>query len=254
MNNNTIKGEYIPKSVYTDLDTIFDTRLSLLRNLNEKDVDKDIENGKYLSRISDEIGNIPYKVFRGYYDQRDKAQLINAYPTYIIQMIREHIGEALTNILNVDNEEDLRVYLNTYPYQLDEEELKLILDSLKFTLDGLEIYPLYQNYDELLPSWIKEKIGYMFMYDINLWLEYHTAMGNLKPSTLMNVVCVGPTLANFNFKRESLQETHFEDFKKLMSVFTDYQLLAPKYFSAYILYADEADKINEKELKEKVEE
>ena len=50
-------------NMYTDLDTLYDTRLSFLERLSSKDWEFMLDNDRWITRLKDNMGNISDKIF-----------------------------------------------------------------------------------------------------------------------------------------------------------------------------------------------
>ena len=75
-------------NMYTDLDTLYDTRLSFLERLSSKDWEFMLDNDRWITRLKDNMGNISDKIFNALFNNyREKSVLINAIPTLVIRMI-----------------------------------------------------------------------------------------------------------------------------------------------------------------------
>ena len=72
------------KGIYTDLDTLFDNRLSLLYLINNKLALSFKEDDKYLTRLKDNMGNMAYDIFYSFYRRRNKKLLELSIQTYIL--------------------------------------------------------------------------------------------------------------------------------------------------------------------------
>lgn len=237
-----------PLSIYTDLDTVMDTRATIAYALDKENFKKQLTSYQYVYRKKDVFGNIPYDVFRNYYKQRDSVHLMDAYPTFIPYLMLESMADALRNVARVDIEYDNKIYLNIHPYELELEERENVKHSILSFIPNAKIEIVNKNYDLLTPKWVRENIGTMYMYDAPYWLEYHMNLGTLLQYPLLETMVIGPSLAVGDTKNVKLDDGFFKNFEAVMSKIADYHCLSARYFSG-IAYWDE-EKIKEEEQKE----
>ena len=83
---------------YTDLDTLFDTRLAVASLLDPEGTAEVINNGKYQSRVKDNIGNICGSIIDVIYNNRNKNILQYSLPTKMFGLIQRVM---LVNLLQV---------------------------------------------------------------------------------------------------------------------------------------------------------
>lgn len=241
------------RSIYTDVDTILDTRAPIAIRLDPKSVILDIRDERYINRIRDNFGNISYDVFRSYYARRDASILPHASPTAILGFISDTHEEIMFDLKNSKLEEDVVIYVNIYPYRLEEKDIKKIADLVVTQVPGSTVEIIYETYDTLTPDWVKEHVGTMFMYDLPYWIEYHMQNGNLTRTFLLNIMGVAPSLVNFNALGAKIDENYFKDFQKMMNYVMEYYPLAAKYFSGLIFWPQPEIHQDEKDTNEKPE-
>ena len=235
-------------SIYTDVDTILDTRAPIAVRLDPKSVIPFIDNDEYIYRIRDNMGNISYDVFRSYYARRDSSILPHASPTAILGFIKEHYDETMLDIKNQNLEEDVVIYVNLYPYMLDKDDINKIVDLVLTQVPGSMVEIIFESYDTLTPDWIRDHVGSMFMYDLPYWIEYHMQNTNLTKTFLLNVMGIAPSLVNFNALGIKIDENYFKDFQKVMCYVMEYYPIAAKYFSGIIFWPK--DEIKKPEAKQ----
>lgn len=223
-------------SIYTDLDTMFDTRSVIAVGLDPNNVIPEIETFKYVNRIRDQFGNIPYNVFRSYYNRRDILTLEDAPLTSICKFIREHYADISTEVNLSGKQEEITLYVNLYPYILGEDRLKDLTKIIDSLIQGITIQYIFKTYDELTPAWVKDNVGSMFMYDGPYWLEYVNQNLGLVHDPLLNVMLISPSLVNMNTLKIKIDDNYFKDFQKLISYMIEYHPIAAKYFSGMIFY------------------
>jgi len=163
--------------LYTDLDTIFDTRYQLLKVINPKELKRIVLDGSYHSRITENYGNISYEMFKPIWDKRIKQVLVYAPRTGMLDIIKDQFLQCIVDPVYTDVLKDLTLYVNTYPYNLTEEESKDIEDGIARTIIDLNIECMYKPWSELTTNWMVENIGYIFMYEFINWVNYQITTG-----------------------------------------------------------------------------
>lgn len=229
-------------SIYTDLDTILDTRAVIATRLDPLSVIPFIESYKYIYRVKDNMGNISYDIFRSYYERRDVSVIPHASPTAILSFIKDQYADTALDIKNSKHEEDICLYLNIYPYKLEREDIEKIVNLVTTQVPDISVKIEYMNWETLTPAWIKEHVGCMFMYDLPYWIEYHMQNGNLTKTFLLNIMGVAPSLANNNTLGIKIDENYFKDFQKMLTYIMEYYPLAAKYFSGILFYDSDLNK------------
>jgi len=229
MNNENTGTE---AGILVDLDSLLDTRLPVVYALHEPTAIKIVKSGYYNKRVKDVFGNIPYSVFRDYYALRNKNILKLATPTPMIELIKEYCIEANTTML-VDNLGAIpKLTVNTYPYELEESEedalLKLFYSELPAHMD---VDIVHKNMDELSPKYVMSVCSTYINYDMLLWLEYHTGVGNITDGSLLGVSCISPMLANGDKPTKELKQDDFDSLRAMFGPFTTLIMMQVRLFS-----------------------
>ena len=227
MDNDIING------VYLELDTLMDTRLSLLFDIDKDMMVPYITSGKYHNRYIDEFGYLSVKVFRTIYKKRNANVLNNPSPTMIMDLLSDYCYEALHSSKTFNNGKPINVFLNLYPYNLTEESKELIRMGMVNNLKSeVNVELLFKPYDEVTPSFINDEIGLMIMYDGLSWVEHHMLNKNLTKTSLPNVTLLTPMLLHRKLMiKESELGTFFEDVEKNMAMLIGINFIPTKFFS-----------------------
>jgi len=114
------------KVLCVTLDTLLDTRLSLLKRLKHK-----MTMLEYVTRLGDKYEGID-NIFKMYYSRRDNTLLNNAKPTRVFELIISTMTDI--NLTYSDNNEIVTIDLliDVYPYVLtkkDEETVKSLITN-----------------------------------------------------------------------------------------------------------------------------
>lgn len=114
----------------TTLDTLFDTRLSLLSILMPNFTNELLESGNYTDRLKDSfsVGDVKfsYESFLPIYQNRSKSLLKYSGLTFIPYIISCEINRHQQNNFNGECFRKWHLHINTYPYNLSKEEQESI--------------------------------------------------------------------------------------------------------------------------------
>ena len=190
-----LKKKDIKYNIYTDLDTLFDTRLAVAMRLDMFTTADALENRTYYERTSEQIGLIPDSVIRLYYDIRGEDHILLALPTYIPGLILQDYFTGVENAKTVGFIEEPVIYINTYPYILEENELDRVVDLFTSPLGEVKVEFLYKSNINLDPNWLKDNVCSMYKYDFVQWINYHMGLGHIDVNTLAYISSYFPLLA-----------------------------------------------------------
>ena len=232
----------LPKyTIYTELDAILDTRIGTLMLYSKEEAVKLLKSGEYFTRFSDwfkKPGSVPFD-YDTEYKNRDLDTLQEARMTDCLYVLRGVIVEATTNSLQGTHARP-DVFVNTYPYQLTEEERNEYAKVLSHLIEeDVDIKVGYINYKLLTPNRIRDEFAYMIMYNFNEWLDRHIEEFDKKSSSrIPDVTIVAPALLSAELPRtkEEMKDLMLDDLhplvvvqKTLVSCF-NLEFIDPKYF------------------------
>ena len=214
------------KNILIDLDSILDVRLAILYSLIPKDIDK--VSKKYVNRKSDLFHYVPYNLFKGIYDRRNKNILNYAIPTNILKVLeevaisdREHITRTMT---------DNTIYVNSYPYPLTEKEKNEFSNRITNIIPFVEIKFVFLDMEELSAKYIVENdIFTVIMYHGLDWLEKQVALFNIVDDPLVGRTLIVPAL--INVPDVEVKKEMFEKTSKAFGVIMDVSFIDARYFS-----------------------
>lgn len=187
---------------YLDLDTLLDTRLSTVLSLTNTDEQKFKIIRDWPTREVDSFSHCSYLEFNEEFKKRNKTVLLKSSVTNASDMISEFVKETLTSNTSEPQKSKPAIYLNTYPYNLDENEHAVLLAVLRrITADISDIAFISKAPNELTPTWFKSKVAIALYYNPFEWLEIHAASGSLKERACPEVTMYSPKL----YHRERLQ-------------------------------------------------
>lgn len=232
------------KSIYVDVDTILDTRLSVLYLLSDRIAQQVTEDGTYFTRIRENFGPISADIFQAFYDRRSKIVLKYAMPTKIIGLIQNYVEDLATDIKTIETDEEISLFINFYPYaDLEEDEVMLIVNLMKKFVPEIEIKPIFMDRDELTPGWVIENVGCMFKYDNYRWLEYHGKTTKLFATPLLDVMYFTPAIVlGSDMEDKKMDKDFFIELEESMRMVIDYNILDISYFCMHIVEDEELKK------------
>lgn len=185
--------------ILIDLDCLFDTRLATLRGISDDYVPLALKNN-YRDRITDNfielIPDLDMDAYRELYKTRDIPTIQTAamFPTAIIIhlgfTVREHIKMATQG--PVSGKPVLAI--NTYPYNLTQEEVSAIVGLVKHDLSEplCEVTSVRLAPEQITPALLKNKYKVSFMYHLSEWMTLHeTSIRSLAP---IDIVVFSPKL------------------------------------------------------------
>jgi len=216
----------VKNNIYTDFDTIFDTRLTTLALLFPEDVDTEIRSG-YLFRTSDGFEKIPHIPFKHIYATRNDTVLRLSDATGILDMINRTAFDINIKKLGMGDETDCKIIINIYPYTLCEEELDEIRNTLMTCLFNSSNI-IFMRKENIEPKWIDENIEMFVSYSGADWLNENITNGKLLATSIVNTNMVIPNLFTTTAQ---LNDDDLETFYKLTSPFVKLAIIDTYYFS-----------------------
>ena len=222
------------KAVYTDLDSLFDTRAVLLAALSkqgELDIrvfgENDITN--YFNRYRDNFGVISAWMFHYYYKYRTSNLLTHADLTKVYMYIRDYILDALKL---AKGEFSPVIYINTYPYTLSTEETTMMLGILTPLFgENTDIIFINIRSREIEHTWIKEKnIGMVISYSAMEWLNYQIEINNGLLPNLINVKVFAPFILEGVIKQKDLSPDLIDKLTMFFRTTCDFEFLPVEDF------------------------
>lgn len=216
------------KSLYVEIDDLFDTRLSFLNILTK---DKRVKKINYHNRIRDNFGSIPFNIFNHYYSYRNKYVLRNALPTKIFDLIIDFVLEYIK--LN-ESELNFKLYINIYPYDLTSVEIDNLQTALKKTFLETDIEVFFLDPYELDLDWIVSNIDVLVMYNGIKWLEYKNIIGEIRTMPITDKTLVVPFKIDGVGDSQLLTVNDIELYKSIYKSIVDLQIIDLNVFGARV--------------------
>lgn len=219
--------------IYTNLDSILDTRLGLIYSVNKplfSDIIKKNLNS-YQSRIMDDFNGFDNRLFKELYKKRNSKMIKEPIPNYIPQLLKSYI----LNALEQKPGDILTLYLNVYPYELSSIEKTNLHDGIFNIFKGIiNIEIMDKPETEVTVKFMHENIGLIVMYNGLDWIDHNLSNKNLISLSLPDILLIAPRLTNrIVVKKDSIND-FFTDFEKYLHQFVQLLFLSPRLFSIKI--------------------
>lgn len=183
--------------VLVDLDSLLDTRLSLLFDMctNSDELTELLHTGKYQNRTTDDFKlSCTDEVFADKYINRTKDLLTNATITSVVGFIENYINNTVASELP-DEVIHTTVVVNTHPYDLDDDEhVNIILAMATKTHNNTDVTTIHKSPRELTPEYLSKNATVLIMYNFTHWLETHCVSGALMKTPLPGLETIVPLL------------------------------------------------------------
>lgn len=220
-----------------DLDSLFDTRHgTLVMNFFDETV-KLFEAHKYHGYLDFSFnGFIDKEAFSQAYDARDKRALANSTLTLAIDIVRDFVLSISTADPNAPYVYYPKIVINTYPYQLtDEEKENIGIGISAYLKDKVEIEIVYMSYEELTVDFVADNLTVLMLFEYHKWLDAQANAGNFNKRACADVTLFGPEIF---FKETPRSDKERKDtFLMLTNIsrpFVNLELLSSSTFSTFI--------------------
>lgn len=161
------------QTILIELDALIDTRLGTLKQCFSEAAKKlDLES--YVRRVKadfwTELG-ISTEQFTTAYKKRNVDTLLASMHTGLYHNLPLLLGGLLLNGLTSPVHEELKININTYPYELNEDELEDIVYCFQQRLwKDCEITTVFYKPEDITPAMLVDISPAYILYDIELWL------------------------------------------------------------------------------------
>ena len=200
--DNTLKG------IYIDLDSIFDTRLGVIGEIDPKLI-KEVFNEKYLFRKSDTFGIMQKKTFDELYSVRDYNTLKISPYTAIFSVVNDIINKLLETAVGVPDVTGVKLYVNIFPYKLSNSFIGDLLEFIVQKTKQLVIVEIIdKSIDDLTFSYCVDKFDFLIMYDYNAFLESNVKKLEHKKNSLNDRILICPPIFYKEFTKQEMDSLH----------------------------------------------
>lgn len=189
-------------SIMIDLDILLDTRLALIRSLYPNLYNR-LVNSKELYNREGNNFTVDKKIFYSglfehLYKLRNKNIIKYANPTFMAYLLTHMLDDFTTNYTDDNGKYEFKLFINTYPYLFNEEEIKwLHLFMLNFVPVTTEVDFIYKSIYDLTAEYVtKNKMLELYMYNGFIWLDYIASSKQFLSNKLLNHTLFFPKLYN----------------------------------------------------------
>jgi hypothetical protein len=159
--------------IYVDLDALLDTRLGCLATVND-DYALNAMKGDYFTRTSDTFPDMSLEAFREAYAVRDVSVLKRSVLTNIMSLLSSFVKASMENIAGNGQNTGLEICINTYPYQMEQEDRIALLHVMQLKLGTfVEVSAINVSDAELTPKRCKDTYAAMVRYSFHDWVQTH---------------------------------------------------------------------------------
>lgn len=180
--------------IIVDLDALFDTRLAILDMLDPLLAVHALENG-YLDREDDNFKYCPLELFNQLYAKRNNDILGRSLMTQVKGIIIDYVKDGNEKLNTKKTGAFINVYINVWPYKIDEDAAGEILLPLHKAVDGkANIHLINIKPEELTPEVCKKNFSYIIKYDFIEWLTILAKNGSILKTPMKEITLVAPRL------------------------------------------------------------
>lgn len=220
------------QGIYVELDCLLDTRLATLFQIKNELVDIVLSQG-YLQREEDVFFGVSKEAFKEIYDARDKSVLLEALPTKCVKFITNLAVELTKQTIDSPYHEGGKLYINTYPYDLNDEEAKNIIAVMAHkTAKMMDIVLICLPPEKVHPSYCAQNFAAMFMYDSGPWFDAHSKTQDLQKFKIPDISLFIPSIY---FGRKPTEQEIVNALGKKMTGFEVWEISAKPFINATVV-------------------
>lgn len=239
------------QGIYTDLDTLYDTRLAVIEEIDQALALHLLKNG-WCSRLYDRAEPLTKEQYKEAYSMRDVKTLTLAHPTMATDAIRGWCRQAHAAISGTPYPGFCEVFVNIWPYRLTKAQARPFAEQLNKTLDGSARLTLL-NFDPKYLTTYDAKLYFscMMMQDWDVWLEERSQQGDLKKAPIPDVTLYAPKIFRGEIGQgdyEAIRDIDvFSTVEERLRPIVGVEFIETDFFSSYITpeVADMLDKPRE---------
>jgi hypothetical protein len=176
------------------LDSLMDTRIACVHLLDHTHTGKLLRNG-YMKRVHNKLSLFVPEINDDAVDElfsiRDVPVLKLARPTNVVNLLAERILEAkLLQDKSPENKE-VKIVLNTYPYNLSKQEVYDFVKGFSDILQTKNITRVHLPIEELTPEYLLPNYSAYITHDLNEWIAIHEVNVNKLKMPLFTIISPG---------------------------------------------------------------
>ena len=183
------------RGIYTTLDSLLDTRASVLETHWPGVIEPLLLDGKYHTRASDTFPPVTHAEFKAKYDQRTHEDLKHAVVTPVLSLIRDAVRCFQHEILVQGFRSTPRLFINTWPYLFTKEWCEEFAQFIGLGITGpnlLKVKVFYRTPEEVSTTWVNRFVNVMYDYHGLDWMEAQTK--NFQVQTVAHVPLYIPAI------------------------------------------------------------
>lgn len=201
-------------TILIELDALLDVRLSTILAVDDSKLEEIITND-YHQRDED-VFNVDMVRYKELYNNRDKKLLLESMVTPMMSLLKEFAQKTLKQLVTTPYHYQPKIILNTHPYNLDDDEVGILIEALRHGTRGLaDIELVSLSYDEISPTYLNDSIAIYIVYEYYKWLEVQSLNGNLKTKTCPKVTMLAPAIY---FKKKEQNNTNINPFEAMCTL------------------------------------
>lgn len=181
--------------IYVELDALLDTRLVTVAKIDPEAGAKLVDLRSYYERLIDDFSEVGVdrQKFLEAYRRRDIETLKYARMTGMVVWLAKMVMELEIQSATTPFITELKVEINTYPYDLDEETRRAIGEAVSYYVGKTTpIAVVYYPPEMVDPEFCRKRYGAMMMYDANDWIRRYAHA--LSTHGIPQVTMIAPAL------------------------------------------------------------
>lgn len=234
----TSTGLQMGSSLYVDIESLFDLRLSTIRilfpSIYKKILDEPIP---YLGRMSDYIYDVPRSFFKEIYkelvDLDFKPLLKQSKTTSILNILNAELSLIeLKKLADIIEGKILNIHVNTFPFTLTDKEAENLTAILKSKLvsSNIELDLIYKD-TKLMTTKDLETYDTVIMYRGLDWINFALLMDKFNIPQVKMYVPALLTNGELNVKNTTELENYFNNLIDMFKPIVDLTFLPVELFS-----------------------
>jgi hypothetical protein len=200
------------QAIYVTLDALLDTRLGTIARISE-DAALEVLKSGYHEREIDDFPQVDMAVYKDLYAKRDTLTLAHSRPTGMLASLSNLTSMLAEQAIVRPYHDGAKVVVNTYPYQLTDEETDNIGRAVAAWMQGWAPVELtHISPESLTPLHCKQHYAMMIVYDYEHWMNIHAEA--FKTTILPQVLMLAPAIyfgrkpTDAELAREIKESTH----------------------------------------------
>jgi hypothetical protein len=199
------------QGILTDLDTLYDTRLAVVEEVDVGLALHHLKTG-WSERLYDRAAPIPDDKYAELYAARDTTTLRRASPTMAVEAIRRWVLAATKSMVGTPQQGYCQLFVNVWPYKISRSEARVFAIKINEALDGCcRILMINIDPKEITALDAKSFFSCMFLQDGALWLEARGQSNDIKKIPLPDVTLYIPKILRGTISHGQLQSIRDAD-------------------------------------------